>query len=344
MRNRIEFWLTMAFVAVSVVASATLFVDYVRPLSVFCDEGGGCATVKNTIFAYPLGIPMPAYGLAGFFALALAALVPGRFARMTQAALAIPAALVGIVLLAVQAKIGVLCPYCAAVDVSVIAIAGLSIARVAWSSDPPTGRTVPAAVVGALLVLGAVPMIVGFTRAPPPIAEGEAPPVIALEMKKTPRGMVTVVDFVDFECPFCRRAHAELVPLLAEHAGRVRLVRKQVPLRIHPHAATAARAACCGEGKSDALADALFAANPEELTEEGCAKLAAELGLDVAKFRDCMNTRSTADRVAADRETWRAAGGRSLPMIWIDGTKLEGARAQDRQTLALALDQALQKR
>src|SRR5687767_12687368 len=114
MRNRIDwaFWLTMAFVALSVVASAILFVDYVRPLSVFCDEGGGCATVKHTIFAYPLGVPMPAYGLAGVFALALAALVPGRVARLTQVALAIPGALVGILLLAVQAKIGVLCPYC----------------------------------------------------------------------------------------------------------------------------------------------------------------------------------------------------------------------------------------
>jgi protein-disulfide isomerase len=344
MRDRIVFWLTMAVLAFGVVASAILFVDYVRPLSVFCDEGGSCATVKHTIYAYPFGLPMPAYGLAGLFAIALAALVPGRGARLVQAGLAIPGAIVAVLLLVVQATMGVLCPYCAVVDGGAIVIAGLSIARLVRAADPPEGRTAPAAIVAALLALAAVPMIVGFTRAPPPIAQGDVPPVIIDEMRKTPAGMVTVVDFVDFECPFCRRAHAELVPLLAKHEGRIRLVRKQVPLRIHPHAATAARAACCGGDKSDALADVLFSAKPEDLTEEGCAKMAEELGLDVAKFRGCMNERSTADRIAADRETWRAAGGHSLPMIWIDGTKLEGARAQDRQTLIATLDQALQRR
>jgi protein-disulfide isomerase len=344
MRDRIGFWLTMAALAIGIVASAILFVDYVRPLAVFCDEGGGCATVKHTIYAYPFGLPMPGYGLAGLLAIALAALVPGRIARLVQAGLAIPGALVAGLLLIVQARMGVLCPYCAVVDGSAIIIAGLSLVRLVRAWDPPEGRAVPAAVVASLVTAAAVPMIVGFNRAPPPIAQGEVPPAILEEMKKTPAGMVTVVDFVDYECPFCRRAHAELAPLLAQHAARVRVVRKQVPLRIHPHAATAARAACCGGEKSDALADALFAAKPEDLTEEGCAKVAEELGLDVAKFRGCMNERSTADRIAADRETWRAAGGHSLPMIWIEGTKLEGASAQDRQTLLATLDQALQRR
>jgi len=343
MRNRIGFALTTAALCAAVVASAILFVDYVRPASVFCDEGGACATVKHTAFAYPFGVPMPAFGLAGLFAIALATLVPGRAARRVQVVLATLAALVALVLFGVQAKIGVLCPYCAVVDGAAVVLAGLSIVRLRRAEDPPPGRAIPAALVALFLAAAGVPMLFGFTRPPPPppAIAGEIPAVIQAEMARTPAGMVTIVDFVDFECPFCRRAHAALAPLLAEHAGRVRLVRKHVPLRIHEHAATAARAGCCG---GEAITDALFSAKPEDLTEEGCVRIAAEAGLDRDRFRACMSDRATDERIAADRATWREAGGRALPLIWIDGTKLEGAPAQDRGTLASTLATALQKR
>src|SRR5215471_1852339 len=96
------------------------------------------------------------------------------------------------------------------------------------------------------------------------------PAPIAAEMKRTPPGQATVVEYVDFECPFCRRLDAVLGPLVAKHPGRVRVVRKHVPLtKIHPHAESAARASVCAEaqGQGDAMADALFRAPPSILTD-----------------------------------------------------------------------------
>src|SRR5438477_261341 len=71
----------------------------------------------------------------------------------------------------------------------------------------------------------------------PRAARPEVPPPIAAELARTPPHQITVVDFTDFECPFCRASHAVLAPILARNAARVRVVRKHVPLTwIHPHA------------------------------------------------------------------------------------------------------------
>src|SRR5262249_42283463 len=139
---------------------------------------------------------------------------------------------------------------------------------------------VPFALAGALAAFA--PAAYGWMKPIPPV-----PDVIAQELQKTPRGKVTVVDFVDYECPFCRMTHVALAPLLAANESRVRVVRKNVPLRMHPHAMDAARAACCGErlGKGDAMADALFTAPTDELTVDGCEKIAAALGLPLEGFR-----------------------------------------------------------
>ena len=64
----------------------------------------------------------------------------------------------------------------------------------------------------------------------------DVPAVIADEMRKTPRGKVTVIDFVDFECPFCRMTHTDLAPLLEARKDKVRIARKNVPLRMHARA------------------------------------------------------------------------------------------------------------
>ncbi|MCW5833774.1 MAG: thioredoxin domain-containing protein [Labilithrix sp.] len=338
MRKNLWFWLTVVLAAAALVASAILLVDYVRPAPVFCDAGGGCAKVKATALARPLGVPLPAIGLVGVLGIGLAALVPGRGARIVQAALAVPGGAAGLFFVGVQAKMGVLCPFCAVVDGASIALAVIAALRWRKAWDPPSGRLVPAAAALGLVASIAVPFAVGFQlRAIP----GDVPAAIAEEMRASGRGKVTVVDFVDFECPFCRMTHADFAPLLEERKDKVRVARKHVPLRMHPHALDAAKAACCGEalGKGDAMADALFLAPPHELTPEGCERLAAQQGLDVEKFRACVADPATEARIEKDKETFRAVKGHGLPTIWIDGTKLEGA--QDRATLTEALDEAI---
>jgi predicted DsbA family dithiol-disulfide isomerase/uncharacterized membrane protein len=338
MRKNIWFWLTLLLVGAALVASAMLLVDYVRPSPVFCAAEGGCGRVRMTVFARPLGIPLPAIGLAGMLALGLSALTPGKYARIVQLSLAGIAALAALGLLGVQWMIGTLCPYCAVVDGSAIGLGILSTMRWRHVWDPPGGRVPIALSVAGLLVAIGIPLGVGFGQKI--IPEG-IPAPIAAEIKRTGRGKVTVVDFVDFECPFCRMTHHEVKPLFEERKDKLRVARKQVPLRMHPHALDAAKAACCGEalGKGDEIADALFEAPPEELTREGCEKLAQTHGLDPAKFRACVDDPATKARIEKDVEAFHTAKGHGLPTIWVDGTKLEGA--QDRETLASTLDSAI---
>lgn len=338
MRKTLPFWVVIAVCVVALVASSFLLVDYVRPAPVFCAAEGGCGVVKRTVFAYPLGIPTPLLGIGGFLAVGLAELVPGRTARLVQVALAALGGVVALGLIVVQLMMHTLCPYCLVIDVSALVLLALSIGRVVATWDPPKPKAQLGVGVAAVCLAVAVPIAIGMARKPIPAT---VPAVIAEEMRKTPRGKVTVVDFVDFECPFCRITHAELGPMLAARKDKVRVARKHVPLRMHPHAMDAARAAFCGEamGKADEVAEALFTSSPSDLTREGCEKIAETHGLDVARFRECIGSPETDARIKADGEAFRSVQGHGLPTLFIEGSRLEGA--QDPAVLESTLDSAI---
>lgn len=343
MRKSLPSWfpfaIVMAVCAIALAASAMLLVDYVRPAPVFCDQAGsGCAAVKQTALARPAGIPMPLFGIGGFLAIALQQAIAGRRARITQAMLAVFGGIVGAGLLIVQATMKKWCPFCIVADTSALVLAALSVARALKEWEPPGSRKpIIGGLVVACLAIGA-PMTYGMSKR---IVPATVPDVIAAEMRKTGNGQVTVVDFVDFECPFCRMTHTELKPLLEARKAKVRVVRKHVPLRMHPHAVDAAKTACCGaaQGKEEEITEALFTAPPETLTREGCEELASKHGLDIAKFKECFDAEKTTARIRADGEAFRAAQGHGLPTIFVDGQKLEGA--QDRETLESTLDGAI---
>jgi len=326
-------------VLAGLVASAMLAVDYVRPAPVFCQEGSGCEALKHTALAMPLGVPMPVVGLVGFLAIGVASLFAGRTARAVELALSVCAALAGVVLLIAQGALGHMCVYCCVADTSAIAIgvaAGWRFVRGASSRGTgPFGTMVGAVALAAAL---AIPLAVGWLR---PSASSAVPEVIRAQIARAPRGKVTVVDFVDFECPFCRMTHAEFEPMLEAHGERLHVVRRQVPLRSHPHALDAARAACCGEqlGRGDAMANALFAAPVEDLTREGCERIASGVGLALDPFRACVANPKTDESIEADRAEFNAAGGYALPTIWIGDVQLVGA--QPREALAKTLHEAL---
>jgi len=338
LKKTVPFWIVLALCAAALVASSLLLVDYVRPAPVFCGGEGGCGVVKRTVFAYPLGIPTPLIGIGGFMAIGLAQLLSGRRARVAQAMLASFAGIVAAGLLVVQAMMRTVCPFCFVADVSALLLLGLSVTRALRGWDPPVARAQLAG--GVVLIIAAVlaPVALGMSKKAIP---AEVPSVIADEMRKSPRGKVTVVDFVDFECPFCRMTHADFAPILEKNKEKVRVVRKHVPLRMHPHAMDAARAACCGErlGKGDEMADALFTAPTSELTPEGCERIAVKQGLDLTRFKECMSDPEIDARIRADGETFRAARGHGLPTIFIEGMKLEGA--QEREVLRSTLDSAI---
>jgi uncharacterized membrane protein/predicted DsbA family dithiol-disulfide isomerase len=326
---------SLAPVLAGLVASAILAVDYLRPTPVFCSEGGGCDAVRRTAYAAVLGVPTPLVGLAGFVAIGISQLVGSPRARVAAVVLASVAALIGVLLLIVQAVLGHFCPYCIVADTSAIATAPIAWWRLARPFDARPPAFAAYAGAGLLAAATIVPVALGWRLG------ARAPGVIVAEMDRTPVGKVTVVDFVDFECPFCRMTHGELEPILEAHRDRLRVVRRQVPLRMHPHAHDAARAACCAErlGRGEAMANALFAAPVDELTREGCEKVAQAVGLALDPYRACVADPKTDESIEADRAAFKAAGGYALPTIWIDGEQLIGA--QPRAALEKALGDAL---
>ena len=320
------------------IASAILLVDYIRPLPVFCTEGGGCDVIKHTTYANALGLPTPLLGVAGFFLLGNLALTRGRGARAIQLGVSVIGALVALFLLGVQVKVGAFCKYCFVADVSMILIAAASVYRFVSKWDLGDRRRMLIHGLSELVLAGSIiaPVVIGMNLTLP------VPQQIAEEIGKTPKGEVTVVDFVDFECPFCRMSHGEWSSVMAKHKAQLRIVRKQVPLtRIHPHAMTAALAACCAEqlGQGDAMAEALFATPAEELTPEKCEELAQKLGLPLDAFRHCVSDPKTEARIKDDTAMFKATGGLGLPTVWVGNTKLEGA--QPEESIEQAVDQAL---
>lgn len=167
------------------------------------------------------------------------------------------------------------------------------------------------------------------------------PLVIRDEMAVAPRGTATIVFFTDFQCPFCRRTHAALAPILAERKDRVRVVLRHVPLPSHPDARSAARAAICaedlgGEAAKD-YAAALFVAR--DLSEAACEDMAVERGIDRARFRACTYERATDARIDRDIAMFDSADGDGVPLLYVGRTRLEGE--QPRSTLEAAIDAAL---
>jgi predicted DsbA family dithiol-disulfide isomerase/uncharacterized membrane protein len=324
---------------VALVASAVLLVDYVRPAPVFCEATSGCGVLKQTSFASFFGFPTPAFGLLAFTVIGVLALLRGATARAALLVIATAAGLVASWLLSVQFRFDVWCRYCVAADTSSLVVCAVALWRGLAKWDPPAALA-PRGIAAALLVPAiAAPLVVGFRR---PIV---VPDIIARELSTTPAGEVTVIDFVDFECPFCRMTNAALSPILAAHRDHIHLVRKQVPLtRMHEHALDAARASCCGErlGKGDAMADALFSAPVDELTVDGCAKLAVSLGLDEAAFRSCTQDPAVDARIQADSADFKAAEGHGLPTLWVGQRKIEGA--QPAEVLERAITKAIDGR
>lgn len=175
--------------------------------------------------------------------------------------------------------------------------------------------------------MNALPLWPFWLTAPLLAACASAPPPIAEAIRHTPTGQVAVVEFVDFECVFCRRANDAISTVVARHGASVRLVRKQVPLtRKHPHALAAARASLCadGLGKGDAMADALFRAPPSSLTPEGIETLGAALGMDASTLHTCVAASATTAGLAHDRADFDAVEGDGVPIVFVGTERLDG--------------------
>ena len=307
---------------IGLAASLASFIDYVAPAATFCADTG-CATVRASAWSHPLGIPMPALGIAYFVAMLALAFVARPRARKL---LAIAGAAWGVALIIVQAfVVGAWCKLCMIADPAAILGAAFVLAgagTVGWRGA--TGAFVAAAATLALLL------------APKPVPErlSQAAGTPDFVARAQSPGATTIVEVVDFECPFCRAFAPKLDAAIAQARTPVRVVRKMMPLSMHPHALPAALAWCCADaqGKGDAMAAALFAAPPESLTADGCEQIAASVGCDLERYRRDLPAASA--RVSADLAEARTAGVHSLPTVFIGGERVVGAGATTDELLA----------
>lgn len=328
-----------AFAVTGLAFSAALLVDSLGPGPAFC-AADGCDAVRETAWSRPLGVPLPLVGVA-HFGLLLALVLAGPRAARARRVVAALGGLAALALLGLQAfAIGAWCRLCVVVDLSAIAAAAviLSPRALAW---PRAGGRWIAAVAPLGLLAAAIP----FSRFDP-AGGGALPPVSAsssagLPLPTSPdraRGVVSIVDFVDFECPHCRSFHARLTRALelARLDRPVAVTRRMVPLPNHRGAMAAAIAWCCADlqGRGDAMAEALFAAPVAELTAEGCERIAAALGLDLDRYRADAAGPEVAARIQADMDAARDARVRALPTVWIGDQVFEGAGASVDQIVA----------
>jgi protein-disulfide isomerase len=139
---------------------------------------------------------------------------------------------------------------------------------------------------------------------------------------------VTLVEFSDFQCPFCKQSQATLKQLLAQYAGKVKLVYRDFPLdQLHPQARDAAEAARCAndQGKFWEYHDLLFAQSPEA-GSGSLRRYAAQAGLDPVTFDRCLSSGIHREAVQRDVEEGTRLGITGTPAFFINGRPVLGAQ------------------
>jgi protein-disulfide isomerase len=325
---------------VALLGSSALTIDYLSPVPSYCGASSGCGVVQHSGWGY-LGaarIPLPALGLVGFTALFTLSLLPGT-RRFVAAPVALAGGLAAAALLAVQwLAIGAFCILCVTVD-SAALVAALAAAAFLWWPEPksasegaatdanasaPPSSSAPREPLhdGAWIALGALAVLAPLVW-PSVRPAADVPREIAAYHQP---GKINVIEFVDFECPFCRMYHPELKKVVDEFGPRVNFVRLDLPLAMHPRARGAARAHLCAvaKGRGEALADALM--QTEDLSEQNLVRVGAKVGLDASELERCMKDPAT-DKAAGENEAMLTRLGllEGLPTTFIGAKMLVGA-------------------
>jgi protein-disulfide isomerase len=152
---------------------------------------------------------------------------------------------------------------------------------------------------------------------------------------------VVVVEFTDFECPFCAQAAETMRRLKQDYATRIRVVVRQFPLSIHPDARTAAQAALAAhdQGKFWEYHDLLFS-HQDALGSDALVGYAQKLGLDPSAFRTAISSESVAQRVAEDLRLGESVEVQGTPTMFVDKKRVENPIDYDQ--VAHAIDAALE--
>ena len=159
---------------------------------------------------------------------------------------------------------------------------------------------------------------------PPPVFVSELDDGVSPVQGAT-NPVVTVVEFSDFECPFCRQVQSVIKQIVERYGRQVRLVFKHMPLEGHRNSLPAARAAYCAaeQDRFWQFHDALFSAG--NLSPPVFEQIASDLGLGLPKFRECVASERSRAAVVKDMEAARLLRIESTPSFVLNGKVINGA-------------------
>jgi protein-disulfide isomerase len=139
---------------------------------------------------------------------------------------------------------------------------------------------------------------------------------------------VTIIEFSDFQCPFCTRAAETVTQLKKKYGNKIQLAFKQFPLPMHQDARQAAEASLCvNEQSTDKFwkfHDIMFK-NQSKLDKASLEKYAKDVGADVAKFNQCVTSKKFSDAVQKDLDYGEKIGVKSTPTFFVNGQIVNGA-------------------
>jgi protein-disulfide isomerase len=159
---------------------------------------------------------------------------------------------------------------------------------------------------------------------PPPVFVSELDDGVS-PVKGATNQRVTIVEFSDFECPFCKQVQSVLGQILESYGQTVRLVFKHLPLEGHRNSLPAARAAYCAaeQNRFWQFHDAVFATG--NLSPPVFEQIASDLGLGLPKFQDCVASERSRAAVIKDIEAARLLRIESTPSFVVNGKVIKGA-------------------
>ncbi len=190
--------------------------------------------------------------------------------------------------------------------------------KIDWTLDPKGPIPSPPAPPRAAQQAAAAPQNVSFS----------ADELAGAPSKGPSSAPVTIVEFMDYNCPFCQRGHAVMKEVEKNFAKDVRFVSKQFPLPIHPNAKTASVAALCADqqGRYWEFRDRLFGEAWGKQSAEDMKASAKALGLDEKKFSLCLDSDEIKARVDKDAALGSSKGVSGTPTFFVDGQRIVGAQ------------------
>ena len=151
----------------------------------------------------------------------------------------------------------------------------------------------------------------------------------SMEYIENPDAPVTIIEFSDFQCPYCAKFYSETLPKIKEEyvkTGKVRIVYKHFPLAFHENAFKAAEAAECAreQGKFWEMHNKLFE-NSNALAENKLREYANSIGLNMEQFNSCLDSGKYYEKVIDDLREGQKLGVKGTPTFFINGDKIVGA-------------------